>query len=175
MFKLSRYFATASFLGIVAVVAALSFFYSELALRSAIDHEARANAALTKVFASGIWPDVASFLAKAPSLARPELRSHPDVAPLRAQVLGIFSELDVVKVKIYTPDGLTAFSTDPEQIGEDASRNHGVRSALAGSVSSSYTSSNRADVMDGDIADRDLVSSYVLIRGGELGPVDAVF
>ena len=175
MFRLSRYFAITSFIGIAAAVVALSLFYRELAFQSAIDHEARANAALSKVFASGFWPDVASFLAAAPSIPQAELRTRPEIAILRAKILGAFSELDIVKVKIYTPDGLTAFSTDPSQIGEDQSANPGFRSALSGAVSSSYTSRDSFDTFDRHVVHRDLVSSYVPVRNADLAPVDAVF
>lgn len=47
MFKLSRYFSITSLIGIVAVIAALSFLYRYFAFNALIEHETRANAALT--------------------------------------------------------------------------------------------------------------------------------
>ena len=54
------------------------------------------------------------------------------MARLHGAVLGLMRGLSVVKVKVYNTDGLTVFSTQASQMGEDKSKNAGFRAALSG-------------------------------------------
>jgi diguanylate cyclase (GGDEF)-like protein len=81
----------------------------------------------------------------------------------------------VVKVKIYDLDGLTVFSTDPVQIGQDKSGNPGFLSARKGTPIGNITFRDRFNAFEGVIVDRDLAETYVPIRVSEDAPVEAVF
>lgn len=81
----------------------------------------------------------------------------------------------VVKGKIYNLAGLTVFSTDPTQIGEDKSDNPAFLSALSGTVVSDITFRDRFDALEQTIVDRNLIASYVPIRETQEGPIIAVF
>lgn len=84
--------------------------------------------------------------------------------------------LSVVKVKIYNLDGLTVFSTDPNQIGEDKSTNAGFLAARAGQVASELTHRDTFSAFEDTIVDRDIISSYVPIRSSDSGTsIDGVF
>ncbi|MGZ9067784.1 MAG: putative bifunctional diguanylate cyclase/phosphodiesterase, partial [Burkholderiales bacterium] len=82
--------------------------------------------------------------------------------------------LDVAKVKIYNLAGLTMFSTDPKQIGEDKRDNLGFQGAKAGTTMSDITFRHNFDAFERTIADRNLVSSYVPIHRDELSSIEAV-
>ena len=83
--------------------------------------------------------------------------------------------LQLVKLKIYDRSGLTVFSTDLAQVGEDKRDNPGLLQALGGEVVSAITHRDRFDAMEGTLVDRDLIASYVPVSGVAGGPVQAVF
>ncbi|HSS63557.1 MAG TPA: GGDEF domain-containing protein, partial [Gammaproteobacteria bacterium] len=84
------------------------------------------------------------------------------------------SGLNVVKVKIYNLDGLTVFSTDPKQIGDDKSTNTGLLSAKNGIIASDITFRDQFDAFEQVINNRNLVSSYVPIRVNPGSPIEGV-
>ena len=174
MFKLTRYFSIASLVGILAVLAVLVFFYRHLAFGALKEHEARANASLTQVFANTVWPRYFSFVDGASGTPKTELPQRPEVAQLRGDVLRQMKGSNVVKVKIYNLDGLTVFSTDPNEIGEDQRSNARFLSAKEGGIASEITFRKRFDAFEEVIADRNLVSSYIPIRQAENPRVEAV-
>jgi PAS domain S-box-containing protein len=79
---------------------------------------------------------------------------HHKLAPLVA-------EEGFKKIKIFRPDGLTIFSTNPQEIGEDASSNHGVAAAREGQLFSEFV--HRSDHNDSSHPDLQpsLISSYI--------------
>ena len=65
MFRLTRTYSIASFLGIVLVTIALGMFYRTVAVQALIEHESQANAALTQSLSNSLWPKYADFIARA--------------------------------------------------------------------------------------------------------------
>lgn len=92
---------------------------------------------------------------------------------LQARVAALLRDSDVAKLKLYDLQGLTVFSTEAKQIGEDKSSNAGFLSARSGKVASELTHRDSFSAYEGAIFDVDLLSSYVPIR--EDGRVVAVF
>lgn len=173
-FLLTRYFSTTSAVGIIVILFVLLGFYRYLAINALMDHQTRDNVAVTQVFANTIWPAYASFVENASMIPRAELARLPETVRLRDDVLRLMSGLTVVKVKIYNRDGLTVFSSDPKQIGEDESANAGFLQARAGETASEITFRDRFDSFEREVADRNLVSSYIPIRTGPSTPVEGV-
>jgi hypothetical protein len=97
------------------------------------------NVALTQAFANSLWPQFAPFVASATGLSGDEIRAQPETAQLRQAVMALMQDLSVVKVKVYDLAGLTVFSTQASQIGEDKRTNAGFRAARAGKVASELT------------------------------------
>ena len=62
----------------------------------------------------------------------------------------------VVKVKMYNMEGLTVFSTDTGQIGEDKRNHLGFMAAAEGRIWSEITHRDRFSAFDGMIFSRDL-------------------
>ena len=175
MFKLTRNFSITSLIGIIAVSAALSLLYRYFAFNALIEHETRANAALTQAFANSVWPGFVGFVADTSRFDQNEIAGRPEIARLRGDVLRQMGGLNVVKVKIYNLDGLTVFSTDAKQIGEDKSDNAGFRRARAGETASDITFRQQFDAFEQVLVDRNLVFSYIPVRTGAGAPVEAVF
>ena len=175
MFRLSRYFSIASAIGIIVVVTALSLFYRHLATNALMTHETRASIALTKVFANSIWPGYAPFVKTADRIPKAELPRREEITELRRDILRHMKGLDVVKVKIYNLDGLTVFSTDPKQIGDDKSSNAGFLIARGGRFASDISFRDQFDAFEQVLVDRNVIFSYIPIRENETAAVEGVF
>ncbi|MFL6650437.1 MAG: putative bifunctional diguanylate cyclase/phosphodiesterase, partial [Sulfurifustaceae bacterium] len=174
MFHLRRYFSVTSLIGVTIVVVGLLLFYREIAFRTLVDHETRNNVALSQVFANTLWPKYSYFITGASTIPRNELRAWGEMKRLRDDVLQQMKGLNVVKVKIYDVNGLTVFSTDETQIGEDKSKNAGFARARAGGTASEIAFRERFDTFERTIVDRNLISSYVPIRSQDSAVVEGV-
>jgi len=149
----------------LVVTACLFFAYREFTVRQLIDHESRANAHLTRAFANVVWDKYRGFMLGSRGRSREELLADPALARLRADVLTYMRGLKVAKIKIYNVDGLTVFSTDARQIGEDKSANGGFHGAKAGRVMSDITYRDTFDSFEGVLSKRNLIFSYIPARG----------
>ena len=174
-FELSRFFSLTSLVGILVVAVGLSLLYRYIAFNALTEHESRSNVTLTQAFVNAIWPDYSAFIENAHLIPKDELPQRTEIKRLKADVLRHMHGISVVKVKIYHLNGLTVFSTEERQIGEDKSRNPGFQRAKAGEPVSEITYRQQFDAFEQVVTDRDLVFSYVPIRKSEAAPVEAVF
>jgi hypothetical protein len=173
-FRLMQYFSITSLIAFVLVAIILVTFYRQIAVNELIKIGESKNSAITQSFSNVIWPEFESFLSSATDLGPDAIRDHPETARLRQAVLEQTQGLSVVKVKIYTLKGITAFSSQESQIGEDKSENAGFIAARNGSVSSELTHRDTFSAFEGEIENRDVISSYVPIRRGDAS-VEGVF
>jgi hypothetical protein len=173
-FQLLRYFTITSLIAFVAVAVLLVTFYRQLAVNELIEIGESKNAAITQSFSNVIWPEFESFLGSTSGLSAEEIRAHPETARLRQAVLEQTQGLSVIKIKIYNLQGITIFSTQESQIGEDKSENAGFLTARDGGLASELTHRDTFSAFEGEIEDRDVISSYVPIRQGGSG-VEGVF
>ena len=174
-FRLMRYFALASLLGVTVVTVGLIWTYRDLTEENLVRHENRANANLTRLFATEVWARYRALVLAPAGRSRDELLAHPLQAPLRAEVLDRMARLQVAKVKIYSVDGITVFSTEERQIGEDKSGNAGFLAARRGEVSSLITFRDRFDAFEGVISNRSLISTYIPVMAAGTDQVEGVF
>ena len=127
---------------------------------------AAANQSLTRVFVNENWDRLRPLLLSYGSDIA-AIRQNRDLPEIDAVVRRFNSFTDVVKVKIYDVNGLTVYSSDPRQIGEDKSANEGFKSAALGRVATELIFRGSFAAFDGAIYDRNLVASYVPIRAGQ--------
>jgi two-component system, cell cycle sensor histidine kinase PleC len=125
------------------------------------------NAALARAVATTLRAALDEFLLEGPA-------SPARLAALRRQIGTAVQGTRIAKVKLYDRAGLTVFSSDPREIGTDQSRNAGFRAARAGGLVSQLSFRDQFDAFDGVVSDRDLLSTYLPVRGGD-GPVRGVF
>lgn len=169
MFRLVRYFSITSLVAFVIVAAGLILFYHQLALEDLRTLGESKNAALTQAFANSLWPAFEPLADEAPDLTTEQLQAHPLQPRLREAVLAQMQGLTVAKVKVYDLRGITIFSTQASQIGDDGSINQGFIAALNGEIGTELTHRDTFSAFEGTIADRDLISSYIPIRPGGPG------
>ncbi len=174
MFKLLRYFSLASLLLIVVAAIVLGALYRHIAISNLMQIGERNNVELTRVLANLLQPEFeplvrndAGAAAMPPGLAR--------AAALDAAVRNATRGLSLVKVKIYNLQGLTVYSSEAKQIGEDKRDNAGYQSARAGVPATELTHRAQFSAFEQTISERDLISSYIPVYTGTRGDVQAVF
>ena len=174
-FRLTRHFSLASLLGIAVVLVALVGTYRELTLRHLIEHESLSHADLTRAFSNNMWGTIGPIVTASRGQSRARLLEDSGQRVIRERVLQQISGLNVVKIKIYDIDGLTIYSTDERQIGEDKSGNEGFRQALGGRVASGITYRDTFDAVEGTLTDRNLIYSYIPVSADPTRAPQAVF
>ena len=104
-----------------------------------IDSTEAANVAMTKVFVNEEWDRLRPLLPLAGLRDRQLLKGRPENVAIEQIVRRFSAGTDLLKVKIYDLDGLTLYSSDPKQIGDDQSGNAGFLSARKGTPRSELT------------------------------------
>lgn len=157
-------------------------------------HEAN-HENLARVFSNMLWrSDLAQFVARVQALPADPCRvlaaqaRTACFAELRERILALpgFAELDakiratardstVYKVKVYDLRGITAYSSEPAQIGEDKADNLGWQRAAAGTPASELTHRDQFSAFERVVEHRDVISSYIPGRAPGGGPLTGVF
>jgi diguanylate cyclase (GGDEF)-like protein len=169
--RLTRNYSIASLVGIVLVAIALGIFYRTIAVRSLIEHETLTNVSIAQSISNSLWPTYAELVTNAASIPP----SQTGIEDLHKDVLQKIRGLRVVKVKVYDMDGLTAYSTNPSEIGEKKEKNFGLQKALVGEIASDLVFRDRFSMSEQVITNRNLLSSYIPIRTSPEKPVEGVF
>jgi hypothetical protein len=169
-----RRFTLLAAIVLVALGTALSWFLDRAATDQTLSLAEQQNVGLSRTLASTLRRDIRQFLGDAATMDAPALRNDPRAASFRNALQLHLVGLPIAKVKIYDARGLTVFSTDRLQIGEDKSANPGFKTALAGGVATELTFRDQFSAFDEVVVDRNLLSSYVPIADFA-GRVDSVF
>lgn len=170
---LTRYFSLLSLILIGAAGILLMVFVHRQQVQQ-MEHLAQERNVLTaRVFENLLLPDVKRIAKVAIGLSGEALARQDEVAVLRQRLAPLVENTGIAKVKIYALDGLTIFSTEVAQIGQNKSDNAGFRQALQGDVASELTHRDQFSAYEGERNDIDLVSSYLPVY--ENGQIVAIF
>ena len=174
MFNLTRYYSIASLICIIIAAAILGLFYRHQSLHSLLNVAEDRNAALTHVFGNALWPYFAPLL-KQDTSRQPIDPNGLEITYLRRQVVALMKDTSAVKVKVYNLQGVTVFSTEAKQIGEDKHANAGFLAAAQGRLASELTHRNQFSAFDRVIESRDLLSSYIPFIPENGSQIEGVF
>lgn len=158
-------FTVISLLAISSAVFLVWALISSTTRQSVVASTASANLAVTEIFASQKWHEIKPLLPIGQST--PEMaRASAHIAAIDQLVRDFSQNTDVVKVKIFDLQGMTIYSSESRQIGEDKSRTSGFQGAIAGKSVSELSFRESFKSFQGDLIDRNLVSSYVPVKRG---------
>lgn len=124
------------------------------------------NTTVTKIFVNVVYPNLSTYLDLVELSELDSTIAESDMQVVDKTVRNFILGTDVLKVKIYNKAGVTLYSTDETQIGEDKSSSMPFLAAVRGMPGSQITHRGKFDASEGEVFNRDLVSSYIPIRGG---------
>ena len=174
MFNLTRYYSIVSFFCIIIAAGCLGMFNHYQSIQSLKEISEDHNVALAQLFENSLWDHFSPLLMEdsASQLIDPASR---DITDLHQDVVALMKGTSVVKVKVYNLKGVTVFSTETKQIGEDKHDNAGFLDAVQGRTVSQIYHRDKFNSFEGVIESRDLMSSYIPFMPGHDKSVQGVF
>ena len=175
-FKLLSYFTSASLVAFVVVAVLLGYVFRALSIESVVRTYESQHVNHAQILANEMWDDAFGPLASATAGKSPaEMQIAPEILPIHQKVLMLLSGSKIFKIKIYDIRGITIYSTEAKQIGEDKSSNRGVIGALSGLSGSELVHRDHFSTFEGVVQDRDLIETYVPRFDPASGKVIGVF
>jgi signal transduction histidine kinase len=162
MLKIYRYLATASAVLLFLALMLIVWFYNQQATRDLVDMAAKHSIAVDRMLSNTIWSHYQDHFAAAENMSRDALRSHPETAEINDLITKITEGVQILKVKIYSTDGLIIYSTNPSDIGGDYTHSEAFTAAAQeGRLSSSLSYRDRFSAFSGEVFNRDVVETYL--------------
>jgi signal transduction histidine kinase/ActR/RegA family two-component response regulator len=122
-----------------------------------------ANRALAEVLVSESWQEIRPFL-RMDETSVDNIKTNPDIARVDGLARRFTRNTDIVKVKIFDLDGITRYSSDFRQIGEDKSQSPGFASAVQAIPNSELSFRQSFESFGRTLTQVNLISSYVPVR-----------
>ena len=173
MFPLTRIFPLASAVALAAAALVVILYFRHSIHDHITDHGQRSNMVVAGFVKNAIWPEFGRHITSASDLGGEALQAHPETKRLQMVMEELLKGLPVRKVKIYSREGLTVFSTQGDQIGEDIGGSIGFASAVSGKPATELARRDALSSFGHIVRDVDVISSYVPILGAD-NTVEAV-
>jgi len=175
-FNLLRYFSIISLLLIISIGASIIWISREILITQLIESGETANVALTESLSNSMWNDNSEYITSVSEANGDILRARPETRQIHQDVSRLVSNLPVLKVKIYTTDAITIYSSESSQIGESKAENAGfLVAAEQGKPSSKMSRRGTFSAFSGQVSNVSLVETYVPKINKQSRKVEAVF
>jgi signal transduction histidine kinase/ActR/RegA family two-component response regulator len=143
--------------------------------QSVVESTGAANLSMTHLIAAEVWHEIAPLL-PGPDPDAQMARSNPKLPEIDSIVRRFSHNTDIVKLKIFDLHGMTLYSSEASQIGEDKAASANFRSARAGKATSELSFRDSFQSFDSTITGRNLVSSYVpIMRQNQVAAVLEIY
>ena len=178
-FNLALRFALAAVLAVAAGATALVLGYRKLAVEALVHQGAQANVAIGLLTVNAVEAAHDAALLGHPWLTAPrdDPRRLAWAATTDRAVRSVLNGTAVLKFKLYDARGLTIYSTEAAQIGEDKGTQPALQRALAGEAVTALSHRDRFSALEGEVTSRDLLSTYEPLRdpAGRVAAVAEVY
>ena len=175
MFRLLRFYAVTSLIGVLVAALLLVVFYRQIAVGTIQELGEASNIALSRTLLNSVRPLLVEFLVRLDTENPEVIRDHPMNRLLGQSLASLRAETSVVKIKIYNRRGVVVYSTDPAQIGENQSANWAWQRAIQGHITSKLIYRDSFNAFDGVTEDDNLIQTYQPVRADSGEPVRGVF
>jgi len=162
-FRLVRYFAMASLIALLLLLAPLVYIYRYFATQALQDHATQVQSAITQSFADRLWPRYAALVQDAARAGKPPPPDHPELQRLRQDVLQL-PGLGVPMARLFDARGQAVFSTGDGPMGIAPGDRAAVVAALAGQAQSAFLPEPPRNALDRALPARHWIVSYLPIR-----------
>ena len=125
-FRLLRYFAITSLLGVLVIIGPLVYFYRAYSIESLKKHVTENNVNITNILTNTIWLKYSKFFDKISKDRKISDENYHDFLSIKEDLLKQTRGLSVVKAKIYDNNGVTVFSTETSEVGNKNINNKGL-------------------------------------------------
>ena len=175
-FRLVRFYTTTSLVAFVIVAVLLGALFRKLSIDGLlngyeIEHVNHAHILANEMWDEDFGPAILAMAGKSAA----EVRAAPQIPAIHQKVLMLLKNTSIFKIKVYAPGGMTIYSTELKQIGEDKAGNAGVMDGLRGKSSSRLSHRDQFSAFEGEVQNRDLVETYVPRYDPATGRVSGVF
>lgn len=134
------------------------------------------NVNLTQVFRSFFANEIQALVHTTDSSSENQHAHDALVMHLRSKITELSNAAGVFRFKLYNLHGITIFSTDANQIGENKSQNPGFVSARNGQTASELVQRNHYSSFESSVQSIDLVSSYIpIVEDGRVTAVVEIY
>jgi len=167
MRSISRYFAVATAAIAFLAMVMTSLLYRYNATQDLVEVAENQNVVLARVMSNSIWSTFGPYLSSLSTENQAALLANSETGQIDAIIRSLTRDLPVLKVKIYTTEGLTAYSSEASQIGEVNPAEGAFQLAADQGLSQSKLSfRHEFSAFSGEVFHRDVVESYVPITTG---------
>ena len=174
MFPLLRYFSISGGIATALFTLLFSIGYLYHERLEIIDSGEAINILLGRALSNSLRPHLQSYLDVSVSDTPATLQARQETTEIRDLITQLSKELPILKVKLYTLNGLTVFSTSANEIGTIKQPNSGFLSAINGEPASKLAFGEDKSRFSGVFFDKSVVETY-LSMPDNTGQTSAVF
>jgi len=160
----------------VAVGFLMVYLFRTLAIDGMLKVAEVEHVKLAQLIGNETWDDIfGSWIQATQGKSIDEIRAAPELPAIERKITLLLKGTRVCKIKAYDMKGMTIYSTDPGQIGENKSSSPGVVAGLLGYSNSHLVHRDQTSYLECEVQTRDLVESYVPHFSRATGKVTGVF
>jgi len=135
-FRLSRYLSAVSLVGISMVIAVMFTLSNQSINHTLVKQESDQNVALARTMLNSLWPRYAPLAKRAHKVPPAELVDQIENIQLRQDIYRLTRQLNIIKVRIFTPNRQIVFSNWDNEIGAYRAGDAAIDRALGGTPQS---------------------------------------